>query len=113
MLRRITVPYNLNTYFLACKKFRKAVIIKLGGRVEKIADFILKNDIIPDKILLFHGHADQLFSMGAFKKNAPARVTIPGHFVSGLDCGKQGVVHVIIGLGQGGQIVGDTEILSV
>ena len=70
MLRRITGPYNLNTYFLVCKKSRNAVIIDPGGRVEDIVDFIRENDIIPDKILLTHGHADQLFSMDAFKKIA-------------------------------------------
>lgn len=71
MLRRITGPYNLNTYFLVCKASRKTVIIDPGGRVEKIADFIRANDIIPEKILLTHGHADQFFSMETFKKIAP------------------------------------------
>ncbi len=42
------------------------------------------------------------------EKNTPARVTIPGHLISGLNCRKQGGVHFIIGLGQGGQIVGNT-----
>lgn len=70
MLRRITGPYNLNTYFLVCKKSRKTLIIDPGGRVEEIAAFIRENDLIPDKILLTHGHADQLFSMDAFKQIA-------------------------------------------
>lgn len=70
MIRRITGPYNLNTYFLVCKKSRKAIIIDPGGTVEEIADFIRENDLIPDKILLTHGHADQFFSMDAFKKIA-------------------------------------------
>ncbi|WP_320042427.1 MBL fold metallo-hydrolase [uncultured Desulfobacter sp.] len=69
-LRRITGPYNLNTYFLVCKESRKAVIIDPGGKAEEVADFIRKNDIIPDKVLLTHGHADQFFSMAAFKKIA-------------------------------------------
>ncbi|MDD4274509.1 MAG: MBL fold metallo-hydrolase [Desulfobacter postgatei] len=70
MIRRITGPYNLNTYFLVCKKTRKAVIIDPGGTVEEIADFIRKNNLIPDKIVLTHGHADQFFSMDAFKEMA-------------------------------------------
>src|SRR6056297_2209876 len=70
MLRRITGPYNLNTYFLVCKKTRKTLIIDPGGRMEEIAAFIRENDLIPDKILLTHGHADQLFSMDAFKQIA-------------------------------------------
>lgn len=69
-LRRITGPYHLNTYFLVCKESRKAVIIDPGGTVEEIADFIRENEIIPDKVLLTHGHADQFFSMEAFKKIA-------------------------------------------
>ncbi|WP_245568942.1 MBL fold metallo-hydrolase [Desulfobacter curvatus] len=70
MLRRVTGPYNLNTYFLVCKKSRKTIIIDPGGRVEEIAGFIRENDMIPDKILLTHGHADHFFSMDAFKKIA-------------------------------------------
>lgn len=70
MIRRITGPYNLNTYFLICKKSRKAVIIDPGGTVEEIAGFIRENDLIPDKILLTHGHADQFFSMDAFKETS-------------------------------------------
>ena len=71
LLRRITGPYNLNTYFLVCKSSRKALIIDPGGQAEKMADFIRENNILPDKILLTHGHADQFFSMAVFKKFAP------------------------------------------
>lgn len=70
MLRRITGPYNLNTYFLVCRQSRQTVIIDPGGTAEDIADFIRENDLIPNKILLTHGHADQFFSMEAFKKIA-------------------------------------------
>lgn len=70
MIRRITGPYNLNTYFLVCKKTRKTIIIDPGGTVGELADFIRENDLIPDKILLTHGHADQFFSMAVFKQIA-------------------------------------------
>ena len=70
MLRRITGPYNLNTYFLICKRTRQTLIIDPGGRVEDLTAFIRENNIIPNKILLTHGHADQFFSMAAFKTTA-------------------------------------------
>jgi glyoxylase-like metal-dependent hydrolase (beta-lactamase superfamily II) len=78
MLRRITGPYNLNTYFLVCKVSRKTVIIDPGGPAEEMADFIGENDILPHKILLTHGHADQFFSMAAFKKIAPIPYCLHG-----------------------------------
>ena len=70
MLQRITGPYNLNTYFLVCKHSRQTIIIDPGGTAEALADFIRANDLMPNKILLTHGHADQFFSMDEFKKTA-------------------------------------------
>ena len=68
IIRRVTGPYNLNTYFLACKKTRKAVIIDPGSPADALVNFIGEQHIVPEKILNTHGHADQFFSMDDFKK---------------------------------------------
>ncbi len=68
MIRQVSGPYNLNTYFLICRKSRKTIIIDPGGAPDKLVDFISRNNLKPLNILMTHGHADQFFSMEAFKK---------------------------------------------
>ncbi len=71
IIRRVSGPYNLNTYIITCKETRKAVIIDPGGQTESLLTFIGNENIIPVKILNTHGHADQFFSTEKFKKSYP------------------------------------------
>jgi glyoxylase-like metal-dependent hydrolase (beta-lactamase superfamily II) len=69
MIRRVSGPYNLNTYVLACKKTREALIIDPGGPAEDLAALVREKGLKPLWILNTHGHADQVFSTPSFKQN--------------------------------------------
>ncbi len=71
IIRRLSGPYNLNTYFLVCTQTRKTIIIDPGSPAGELIDFIREQDMVADKILNTHGHADQFFSADAFKKVFP------------------------------------------
>lgn len=68
MIRRMSGPYNLNTYFLSCPKSRETVIIDPGGTAGELIEFCGVNRFKPTRILNTHGHADQFFVMSEFKK---------------------------------------------
>ena len=40
MIRRVSGPFNLNTYVLVCKKTGKALIIDPGGPAESLAALV-------------------------------------------------------------------------
>lgn len=68
IIRKASGPYHLNTYILVCSESRKAVIIDPGGTADQLSGFIAGEKLIPVRILMTHGHADQFFSMNQFKK---------------------------------------------
>ena len=53
-------PLATNCYLLSCSKTMKTVIIDPGGDAGKIIDHISAEKIIPDKIVLTHGHSDHM-----------------------------------------------------
>jgi len=69
MIRRVSGPYNLNTYVLACKKTRKALIIDPGGPAEDLCVLVREKGLKPLWILNTHGHADPVFSTPSFKRD--------------------------------------------
>lgn len=71
LIRQVSGPYNLNTYFLICGKTRESVVIDPGGPADALTAFIKDNGILLKKMLNTHGHADQFFSAEAFKKTWP------------------------------------------
>lgn len=71
IISRVSGPHNLNTYFLVCKKTRKTIIIDPGGSTRSLIEFIQKENMVPEKIVNTHGHADQDFSTKTFKKHYP------------------------------------------
>ena len=71
IIRRVSGPYNLDTYFLVCGRTRKTIIIDPGAPVVEVIEFIREHDMVPDKILNTHGHPDQFFSTDEFKKVFP------------------------------------------
>lgn len=71
LIRRVSGPYHLNTYLLVCPETRKTVIIDPGGPEKDLIELIWQNSLVPVRILNTHGHADQFFSTGAFKRTFP------------------------------------------
>ncbi|MFA5902341.1 MAG: MBL fold metallo-hydrolase [Desulfobacula sp.] len=69
IIRRVSGPFNLNTYVLVCKKTRAALIIDPGGPAEALAALVREKDLAPLRILNTHGHADQVFSTPSFKQD--------------------------------------------
>ncbi len=68
IIRRVSGPFNLNTYVLICKVSRESVIVDPGGPAQSLVALIRKKNIIPLRILNTHGHADPVFSTLSFKK---------------------------------------------
>ena len=68
ILRRMSGPFYLNTFFLTCSRTRETLIIDPGDHTDSVLAFILENEMHPTQILLTHGHADQFFSMDLFKQ---------------------------------------------
>jgi glyoxylase-like metal-dependent hydrolase (beta-lactamase superfamily II) len=71
VIRRVSGPFHLNTWILACNKTREAVIIDPGGPAGLLADLIREKDLILVRLLHTHGHADHFFSTPSFKKQFP------------------------------------------
>jgi hydroxyacylglutathione hydrolase len=78
IIRRVSGPFNLNTYILVCKATRETVIIDPGGSTDLMIALIRKKNLSPKRILNTHGHADQIFSTAAFKKKFPVLSCIHG-----------------------------------
>lgn len=51
-------PFQQNAIILYCDETKKSVIIDPGGDIEKLLDISKKNKLMPEKILLTHGHID-------------------------------------------------------
>lgn len=51
-------PFQQNAIILYCDETKKSVIIDPGGDIEKLLDVSKKNKLMPEKILLTHGHID-------------------------------------------------------
>lgn len=68
MVRKAIGPFNLNTYFLSCRKTGRTLVIDPGGDAGDLANFLFSEKMIPERILMTHGHADHLFSMEKFKQ---------------------------------------------
>ncbi len=78
IIRRVSGPFNLNTYVLVCKNTREAVIIDPGGETDSLIFLMREKNLIPLRILNTHGHADSYFSTQAFKKEFPVPSCLHG-----------------------------------
>jgi len=68
IFRRMSGPYNLDTYFLVCRQTGHAVIIDPGDDTRNVMGFIKEKKITPIRLLHTHGHADPFFSTQEFKR---------------------------------------------
>lgn len=67
VIRDISGAYHLMTYYLICEKTRKTIVIDPGGDARDMAAFLEGKDLVPEMVLMTHGHADPDFSMETFK----------------------------------------------
>lgn len=79
-------PFETNAYVVVCQKTKKAAIIDPApesGR--KIKDWIEKNHLIPEKILLTHSHWDHIADVAYCKKQFDVPVSIHENDRSNLE----------------------------
>ena len=51
-------PFEQNASILFCSETKKCAIVDPGGDIDLLLELAKKNDLIPEKILLTHGHID-------------------------------------------------------
>ena len=51
-------PFQQNAIILYCDETKKSVIVDPGGDIELLLNVAKENNLMPDKILLTHGHID-------------------------------------------------------
>ncbi len=78
IIRRVSGPFNLNTYILVCKTTREAVIIDPGGPTDQLLALTRERNFTPVRIVHTHGHADPVFSIPEFKAHFPVPSCIHG-----------------------------------
>ena len=69
-------PFQQNASILFCSKTKKCAIVDPGGDIEILMKLAKENDLIPEKILLTHGHIDH--AGGATELSEILKVEIHG-----------------------------------
>lgn len=67
----ITTPFEQNTRILACEDTQKAVCVDIGDSAQKIANFILENNLELQAIILTHAHLDHIGGVSDLHKLLP------------------------------------------
>ena len=57
-LVQTVTPFEQNASILFCSETKKCAIVDPGGDIDILLELSKKHDLIPDKILLTHGHID-------------------------------------------------------
>jgi len=57
-LVQTVTPFEQNASILYCSETKKCAIVDPGGDIDILLELSKKHDLIPDKILLTHGHID-------------------------------------------------------
>lgn len=68
LIRRISGPYHLVTYFLVCAVTRKTIVIDPGDTAGSLLEVVRENRLEPVALVMTHGHADPYFSAEQFKR---------------------------------------------
>lgn len=69
-------PIGANTYILWDEKTKKGVIIDPGDDDPRITEFIDHHGIVPEKILLTHGHFDHIGGIDALRERYQVKVAV-------------------------------------
>jgi hydroxyacylglutathione hydrolase len=64
----VTGSLEVNCYILGCKKSNKGIVIDPGGDAETIITFLEEAKILPEHIILTHGHWDHIGGVKALKE---------------------------------------------
>ena len=75
-------PFQQNASILFCSKTKKCAIVDPGGDIEILMKLAKENDLIPEKILLTHGHIDH--AGGATELSEILKVEIHGPHIEDL-----------------------------
>ena len=51
-------PFAQNCSILWCDATRRAAVVDAGGDIERIADWVSRQNLTVEKLLLTHGHID-------------------------------------------------------
>ncbi|MCG8563730.1 MAG: MBL fold metallo-hydrolase [Desulfobacterales bacterium] len=78
ILRRVSGPYYLNTYFLTCKETGDTLIIDPGDQTHTLLNYVRLHRLNPVMVVSTHGHADPGFSMADFQEHYPVPHAIHG-----------------------------------
>lgn len=68
--------YAVNCFILTCEDTKKACVIDPGGDAEKILNYIEKNDLDLDFILLTHAHGDHIGGVPKIKEKKDVPVFV-------------------------------------
>lgn len=68
--------YAVNCYILICEETKKAAIIDPGGDADEIIAYIEKNNLLPEMIILTHGHGDHIGAVQEIKEKTSIPVCI-------------------------------------
>ncbi|MBB6214834.1 glyoxylase-like metal-dependent hydrolase (beta-lactamase superfamily II) [Anaerosolibacter carboniphilus] len=68
--------YAVNCYILICEETKKAAIIDPGGDADEIIAYIEKNNLLPEMIILTHGHGDHIGAVQEIREKTSIPVCI-------------------------------------
>ena len=69
-------PFEQNAPIIYCENTKKCAFVDPGGDIDKLLHIAKDFDLIPEKILLTHGHADH--AGGAMQLSQTLNITIEG-----------------------------------
>ena len=78
ILRRVSGPYYLNTYFLTCRETGDTLIIDPGDTARTLVEYARHHHLNPVMVLVTHGHVDTAFAMDEFRKTFDVPYAIHG-----------------------------------
>lgn len=122
LVNAVTGPGMVNTYVAWDEESGKGFIVDPGGYAKEVTDYMRENGIIPEYIILTHGHGDHIGGIEGFKKDFPDIKVVaneyekdmlsnPGLNMSTAILGKPVTVHADIFVKDGDELeIGDMKL---
>ncbi len=79
----VSAPFAENTYLLWTDESPAAVVVDPGMEPDEIMAVLDQHALVPEAILLTHGHADHIAGNGAMKQRWPDCPLVIGHLEAG------------------------------
>lgn len=67
----MTGPLSVNTYLVVNNKINRGFIVDPGGKDKRLFEFVKKNNIEIDYIVLTHGHGDHICGIDDYRREWP------------------------------------------